>query len=221
MPDICYFCGKAATSDEHVPPKALFPKGKDLPESRLYRKNLITVRSCEEHNSEKSKDDEYLLYVLAMSLPSNDIGKNQFLTKVLRAIKRKPRLIEALLSEVRGVDVNDTKNDEWLKTIAIKPDNARLISIFIHIAKALYFYEMGCIWSGNVRIGIEFLLSLTDVALNQSMANTVQTANECMAEIQYKGDNADIFAYQFVNFEEKALLRLHFYGNSKVLAVFV
>ena len=220
MPDVCYFCGKAASSDEHVPPKALFPKGSNLSGSGLYRKNLITVRSCDEHNSAKSKDDEYLLYVLAMCLPSNEIGKNQFHTKVMRAIERKPSLIESLLAEVLAVGVNDTENDEWHNTIAIKPDNARLQNIFTHIAKAIYYHEMGSIWPGKVRVLIEFLLSLTDVESNQSMTNAVQSATEGLSEIIFKGDNPEVFTYQFASFEKKAILRLHFYENSKVLVVF-
>ncbi|WP_282057492.1 hypothetical protein [Clostridium botulinum] len=30
--EVCYWCGKLETSREHVPPKCLFPEGKDVKE---------------------------------------------------------------------------------------------------------------------------------------------------------------------------------------------
>lgn len=40
MCNTCYYCGKPATSTEHVPPKALFPEQKDSPEGVDYRKTF-------------------------------------------------------------------------------------------------------------------------------------------------------------------------------------
>lgn len=56
----CYFCGEKATGVEHIPPKSFFPKGK--------RQNLITVDSCDIHNQEKSKEDEYIRAILLASI---------------------------------------------------------------------------------------------------------------------------------------------------------
>ncbi|MDH1232687.1 MULTISPECIES: hypothetical protein [Stenotrophomonas] len=47
-------------SDEHVPPQCFFPDDR--------RDGLITVRSCDEHNSKKSKDDEYFRGVFLSSI---------------------------------------------------------------------------------------------------------------------------------------------------------
>ncbi len=80
----CYMCDEKSTSSEHVPPKCLFPEEKDLPPGVDLRKSLITVPSGDLHNSKKSSDDEYLLYCLVMSIPSNEIAKKLFLTKVMR-----------------------------------------------------------------------------------------------------------------------------------------
>jgi len=221
MDETCYYCGNVATSDEHTPPKCIFPRIKDTNDGIDYRNNLIKVPSCDIHNTLKSKEDEYLLYVLAMSLPSNDVAKNQFLTKILRAIKRRPMLLERLLIETQDVTIHDTVNDIWHKTIAIKPEEQRLVSIFTHIAKALYFYELGTIWEDDISIFTEFMLSLTDVEQNerqQLMENELNTMLECTP---MKGNNPDVFSYQFDQLGGKTLIRLHFYGNSKVTAVSV
>lgn len=69
----CYMCHRDADSREHVPPKCLFPEKKDVGTS-AYRNNLITVPSCELHNSNKSKDDEFLMVSIAGIIGNNSIG---------------------------------------------------------------------------------------------------------------------------------------------------
>ncbi|EPS3402213.1 hypothetical protein ACVD4U_004275 [Vibrio vulnificus] len=56
----CYFCGGEVTGVEHIPPRSFFPKGK--------RQDLITVDSCDIHNQEKSKEDEYIRAILLGSI---------------------------------------------------------------------------------------------------------------------------------------------------------
>ena len=66
MIEKCYWCGRDATSREHVPPKCLFPEDKDIKSiyKGTFRRSLITVPSCDEHNLAKSHDDEYLMVCL-------------------------------------------------------------------------------------------------------------------------------------------------------------
>src|SRR6266576_4429106 len=82
----CYMCDKPATSHEHVPPKCIFPERKDTGGEDL-RDQLMTVPSCDEHNTRKSKDDEFLMVSLAGILGNNSIGYRQKFTKVNRAIR--------------------------------------------------------------------------------------------------------------------------------------
>ena len=217
----CYYCGCEATTAEHAPPRAIFPELKDSPDGRNYRKNPIKVPSCEEHNTEKSKEDEYLLYVLAMSLPSNDLGKSQFLTKVRRAYERRPKLLERLLLKPQGVVVHDTVSDAWHKTIAIQPEEHRLIGIFTCIAKALYFYEKACPWLGHVSVFIEFMLSFKDIEQIEQQRLVVQQLDTTFSDVPFKGENPDVFSYQFVEFEGSSFVRLHFYGSTRVTAAYV
>ncbi len=78
---ICYMCGNPATSKEHVPPACLFPEKKDIRTS-AFRNNLITVPSCDLHNSKKSNDDEFLMACIAGVVGNNVIGFFHFRTKV-------------------------------------------------------------------------------------------------------------------------------------------
>ena len=45
----CYACEEKPTGVEHAPPRLFFPEGGE------YRKDLITVPSCDLHNAEKSR----------------------------------------------------------------------------------------------------------------------------------------------------------------------
>ena len=53
--ETCYMCDSIATTREHVPPKCLFPEKKDIGDD-IYRQNLITVPSCDKHNTSKSQE---------------------------------------------------------------------------------------------------------------------------------------------------------------------
>lgn len=216
----CYFCGDVATTEEHAPPRCIFPKMKDSPDGRDYRKNLIKVPSCELHNTEKSKEDEYLLYCLVMSLPSNEIAKSQFLTKIMRAIERRPKLIERLLTHKQEVIVHDTEKNEWSRTIAFKPEEQRLISIFTHIAKAIYHHEKNVSWDGAISVIIEFMLSFTNIEQNDRQADLVKELDAMLSAVPHKGENPNVFSYQFVEVEGGCFTRFHFYGSTKVVAAY-
>ena len=77
-------CECLATSQEHAPPRCIFPEQKDTG-GIDYRKSLIKVPSCETHNTAKSTEDEYLMYVLPTSIAANNVGINQFLTIKVRS----------------------------------------------------------------------------------------------------------------------------------------
>lgn len=84
----CYMCERNATSREHVPPLCLFPEVKDT-KGINFRKNLITVPSCDIHNSKKSDDDEFLMLSLSGLIKNNPVGNFHQLTKANRALKKK------------------------------------------------------------------------------------------------------------------------------------
>ena len=221
MTGTCYYCGAPATSDEHAPPRALFPKLKDSPDGRNYRLNLRTVRSCDVHNTRKSKEDEYLLYVLAMILPSNDIAKSQFLTSVKRAIEYRPKLLDRMLIDYHEAAYHDTAHDTWHRTIAIRPDESRLTEIFKCIAKAMYAIEKQAFWPHKVSIAIEFMLAIGDIERNEIQAQRILEIDSLLSAVPHKGDTPEVFTYQFMEHDGHALMRLHFYENAKVSAVFI
>jgi len=65
-------CDSVEMSREHTPPRCFFPEAKAI--GRDLRRDLITVPSCDRHNSKKSKDDEFLRSVIVMA-PGNSEAK--------------------------------------------------------------------------------------------------------------------------------------------------
>ena len=79
MERICYWCGKEAASDEHVPSKGLFPPG--------HRKNLLTVPSCFSHNNAFGEtDDKVRVYLQAAQ--SNQVALAAWKDKTIRGLNR-------------------------------------------------------------------------------------------------------------------------------------
>lgn len=223
----CYMCENEAPGSEHVPPRCLFPEQKDLPEGVDLRRQLITVPACDEHNTAKSKDDEYLLHVLAINLPANEVAKNQFLSKVLRSFQRNSRLLQHLMQNPKAVTAVDDETEEVNQTVAVTIDDVRLDSALDHIARALYYHHFGEKWTGSVRTQPDFLLVSLDPAeareLNEPGERMAAAADQFFDGIPFHGENPDVFKYQVIDGNErlKRLMRLHFYNGCRVTVFFV
>ncbi len=224
MSKTCYMCEKDATSREHVPPKCLFPKKKDLHKGANFKKRLITVPSCDEHNSKKSTDDEYLLYVLAISASSNDIGQNVSLKKVMRAIDRKPYLASQLLLKSMDVFIQNTKTSKIDKSIAIKVDRQRVNSALEHLSRGLFFHHFGTKWYGTVLVRPNFLFSMSDGfrETNNQVKKTNDRSEKTFSTKDIYGENPDVFKYNAVDEgpNKEKFMRLYFYNGSRVTVVF-
>lgn len=225
MAKTCYMCDSKRTSYEHVPPKCLFPEQKDLPDGVDLRKDLITVPSCDVHNSKKSEDDEYILYVLLMNISNNDVAKNHFLTKLMRAIERNPSLFNKFIRRREPVVAHDTVRDEFQETMAVQIDYKRFCSSMEHMARALHFHHFKRKWSGSVSVYPDFLLSMHPVSArktNEKIEKMAKAASFMFDGIECHGKNPDVFEYQVAdgsNGVDKSM-RLHFFGGARVTLFF-
>lgn len=222
---ICYMCSKEGDTDEHVPPKCLFPEQKDLPQGMDLRKELITVPACEDHNSKKSKDDEYILYCLVVNLPANPIAENHFLSKIMRAIDRNPSLINRIVENHVPVLVNDTEKEEWFETAAVSIDIDRFYYALECMARALFFHYYKRQWLETVQVEPEFLLARgtqNDRLVTDRTEKVSSSSDIAFKEAQYYGKNPEVFTFQIVEGNGKLpfAMRLHFYGNCRVTVAF-
>ena len=219
----CYMCDAPATSGEHVPPKCLFPERKDLPPQTDLRKNLFKkVPSCDSHNSQKSQDDEYFLYVLSTSFQINEIGRNLYRTKVRRAIKRNASVLGKIASTATPVTYSVPNSDDIIISVAHKLDEDRFNTMIDRLARAIYFYHSKEKWTYGIRYQAEFLFATINQSdkANARIKEISRQADEWFSDVPYIGENREVFKYQALEADNSRIMRLHFYEGCKLLLIF-
>lgn len=215
----CYMCDREATTVEHAPPRCIFPKIKDIPDGADYRQNLITVPSCSEHNTAKSHDDEYLLFILAASITSSNVGLRQFLTKVKRSAERKPALASKMARNSATVQIFHEDRQQWEDAAGIVVEGARIDATISKCARALYFHETNRKFFDAVRVITSFTM-YSDLNFNDSISSAVEAADNFFSSHLLCGKNSDVFWYKFEEGENTATMLLCFYGATKILVQF-
>jgi len=218
MVDTCYFCESPATSNEHVPPACLFPEVKDLNDGIDYRKNLITVPSCNVHNSNKSKDDEYIQLVLINGYFNNKAGQKHFNSKIIRAMTRRPSLLAALYENSDPVTV------EGAPTVAVTVDRVRFDSAFERVVQGLCVKSYGERWPKEIEIHTPVLLAMDEPdsdKVNSLVVGLCKSVIGHLNGMEKRGDNPEIFWFQLLIDKDKdrLLCRMVFYGGFDVYAV--
>ena len=221
--EYCYMCEAKATSREHVPPQCLFPEAKDIGED-LFRSNLITVPSCDIHNSAKSMDDEFLMICLSSFIENNTVGFIHFNTKVFRAIRRKTdpnSFLSNLFQNPRKVSQRGKDGQEYTYSKA-DPDLARLVKCFEHIARGLYRAEFGQRFKGDCDVWPHFLEFYANY--NNKLSYIIEKAFENESKgIEDKGANPKVFTYRFAPpaYAGMFMLKMTFYGGTDVYVRFL
>ena len=218
----CYYCGAPATSVEHVPPRCIFPEMKDS-SNVDYRKNLITVPSCDEHNSLKSKDDEYFFLVLMLTFKSNITGKQHLRTKGVRMITRKPSLFSSVDTVGKNIRLNNTTGNLVEQGRLLRIDSVRYERILQHISFALYFHEFRTVFSGTYHMLINGLnyFSPGKEEFDQTLEKATNDFAGFFELTSERADNPEIFTYNFSEMVGKRLfLRMRFHEKNQVIVYF-
>jgi len=219
MKQKCYMCDNDGTTVEHVPPQCFFPEKKDLPHGVNLRRNLITVPSCIEHNTKKSKDDEYVRFIVVSHIGNNLVAANLFLTKILRAIERRPALRSVYNAETKAI-VSD-----GVKAMAFKVNTSRYNTTMQKIMRGLYFHHYGEQCSLKIMVQTPALLALKDcdpqMVINMKktlMAKATSFLNESSDKY---GDNPEVFYYQIHRevHESSLFVKMVFYEGVEVLGI--
>jgi len=193
--EYCYWCGKPATTRDHVPPKCLFPEYKDINEvyGKNFRNNLITVPSCKKHNLSKSNDDEYLMACLGARVGNNGIAFVHAHTKIKRTLERHPYLLKV------EKDTTLIIGKQEFAIQIIKANNIRLMHSFEAIARALYFYEYKKQYNGDCMIVSKIFFSPEykfSTIFNYRSVDLIEM-EQPLWNTTINGNNPQIFTYQF------------------------
>ena len=212
----CYMCTRKATSKEHVPPKCFFPGSGDSLSGKDLRKNLITVPSCDLHNSEKSGDDLYLLHVISVAYQNNPEGIHLFTKRIRKTAKSHPHLLKTFFGKFQKAFI------EGQVTLAGELNMQRFESGMTCMANAIYFAHFATRWNEPIEIRSPSLRYSFDVPnYREGNINLATNVEPYDAGAQKYGQNQEIFYYQFIEGarDEHRLLRMVFFQGFVVLAV--
>lgn len=213
-------CEAQATSREHVPPRCIFP---ELAESgRELRTDLITVPSCDLHNSGKSRDDEFLMVSLAGVFGNNSTGYAHRLGKVNRAVLRSSRRLLSAVFKRRRSYVVQLEQNGFLELIWGTPDLARLQACFDRIARALHLHHFGTPFRGEVVTHFGYVHPTEPNAGTFRDFLRHRVALD-LADKPRLGSNPDVFYYRVADPDVHGLylLELCFYGGLNVYTTFL
>jgi hypothetical protein len=208
----CYMCDAPATSVEHVPPKCIFPEYKDT--KQHLRQNLITVPSCDLHNANKSKDDEFLMISLAGIIGNNSIGYEHYHGKIQRTLKRSShKLLDKIFLNKSTIRLGD--ENKFLDIIYGKPDYSRLVDCFTHIGYGIYRHHFQAPFVGKMKVFLGFLHSANK---NQNTFKKFIAHRAAMDLKEPHGENPTVFYYQLAAPDKFGISLIHlcFYENVNI-----
>jgi len=211
----CYMCESVETSREHVPPVCFFPVAKEFGSD--LRRNLITVPSCDRHNSQKSKDDEFLRAVILMDPGATAAAQHIFRRKLLPAVARQRRAYKGFFTD-RGPVAGGQRR-------VLKIDRQRFNECIDRLARAIFFYTFKREWSLPIRIVTPNLFVgssvLVGIALpHEPTMKAVETLRQYLSGAPVKGENPEVFRYRirYDENEEAYAFAAQFYGCFEVFS---
>ncbi len=223
--DTCYMCDAPSTSREHVPPLCIFPESKDLESGEDLRRDLITVPSCDIHNSKKSKDDELMLFVLTLNIANNILAKRQGFTKILRSVLRNPNLPKHFFRKSSPVMAVEFEGNTISASLA-KIDYQRFLRVSTHIAHGLYFHHFGRKFEGKCSIFADFMLQYEkedSVKSNYTQSTVAQIVKPHFDQEHQYGSNPTVFTYSMLPPDAKGLIgaRMQFFEASNIYVAYI
>jgi hypothetical protein len=175
-------CDALATSAEHVPPKCLFPK------RERYRRHLITVPSCDAHNSGKSKSDELLRWILASAISTNDLARRIFKTGSLRSFERRPHIMQTFMPNLRELRIGT------METGGYTVDLTRFSEGIASVVRGLHFNQ----YRRKLRADMDVVwAALRSKDFSIAPYESAVSRAEGSLQESYQGVTPEVFQYSF------------------------
>lgn len=176
----------------------------------MYRKNLISVPSCELHNSEKSDDDLYAAFHLAGTIHGNHCASLVRQGVIARAIERDRSerggaFVKALVAQFRG------RLGENMVGVL---DPERMTRFLKLCARGLYFHDKLKQLKLPLRVAsVDY--DLPDPVHRRQCDLWRQSFNEEMKGCEFRGQNRDVFKYAICEKPEKdvVMVEMVFFGE--------
>ena len=202
---ICYWCGKEASTREHVPPKCFFPDSVDSEGKKINRSQLITVWACREHNNKKSDFDEYIRNRIVIA------ANNQ------RAWENTESTLKSMYHShdwERSVEFVNEK-------LEVKTYDENIGFAIESMARALYYHEFDKSLRGTCQTFYGVYKGDDKLAVGAKEMVTYYLKESENWDSPIKGAYPDIFTYRFNPTDElgNTVLLMCFYGSVYAVAL--
>ena len=151
---LCAICGvREATTRDHVPPKAILVKP--------FPPNLVTVPACAACNNGASVyDEQFRVYLAAAVGDKNASARKLWKDNSLATLRKNRKLVTALSSTMREVEVKTPSGIAIGKRIAYLWPSRVYEAVVARIARGLYFHHFDEILGERVEceVGLQYAL---------------------------------------------------------------
>lgn len=132
-PEVCAMCGGEATTDDHIPPKNLYPK------PRRPNLQLHTVPACKSCNNGASADDEEFKMIVGISV--GDVQPNQdALVLSLRSTMAENGRLDRVIRSGKSTPKVDYRPSAP-GSVAISFESASYVRVVERMIRGLYWRE--------------------------------------------------------------------------------
>jgi hypothetical protein len=183
--DICVICGcNPATSWDHIPPDAMFPKPKPH--------DPIEVPACAKCNSGASDNDQKFQVFIGLAAGHGEKGVSIFKPHVSRILKGNKRLKRTIGETLRRVDIQTEAGILLGHASAVKVDFNPVDIVLERIIRGMHFWHTGYILGNKVNIKINRYRNLAKPIYDMSFDWPIGSV----------GGNSFIYKY-YLNAEEE------------------
>lgn len=193
-----------------------------MPGEKDYRVNLVSVPSCDVHNSHKARDDEYMFVGISGYLFVNLIGKKHFDKRTMRVLKHQKPLLARIAATLQRRQFGE------LEVHTAKVESERVAKYLDYLTRAIFydhFRSLGEIRKLNWPV-FAFCPSLfldesnpvEQIMWYRELANSINTDLRSQPKI---GSSPEIFTRQLLFDEGMGLLavRMEFYEGFVAMAI--
>ncbi|NKB80897.1 MAG: hypothetical protein GKS05_03165 [Nitrospirales bacterium] len=184
----CVYCGQPVSTQDHVPPKCLFPEP---------RPSLITVPACYSCNNGLSQDDEYFRTVLVSELRVSEHAEAQKLRPTIKRSLQRPKAQGfriSMLKILKKIPLMTVGGLYYEEGIAMKVDGSRISRVLERVTKGLFYHHF------NRPLPTDYSIS---VHSSDTMEKTPKAMNAVLRTINFiKGSpkysiGDEVFSYSF------------------------
>ena len=181
------YCGKRdATTQDHVPPKGIFPEPRPT--------TLVTVPACFHCNNGPSRHDERFRNYLSLHVGSAGQRRSRLFDKTLSSLKRNRRLLDEVLNSSKEVPITTPTGVFAGTGLKILWDSKAHDSVIERCIRGLYYHHFGSVIADQARVTVQWLPGapftpdlgeLTLVSAAETSSNTTLRAHLTSRSDQY------------------------------------